>query len=59
MGVQFLYHATNAVLDEFLFVDGVHIQVVNSHFGYLQLTQGGIATQVDAHLSLCGKEMQR
>ena len=51
MGVQFFYHAPDTVLHQFLFVNTVNIQVVDGHLGYLQFAQGGVGSQIDAHLS--------
>ena len=48
--VQFLYHATNAVLNEFILVDRIDIEIGNSHFGNLQFSQGRVLTHADGHL---------
>ena len=48
--VKLLQHAPYGVLDELALVNGVDIEAVYRHLGYLQLTQRAVLGEVDAHL---------
>ena len=55
MGVQLFYHASDAILHQFLFINTVHIDIGDSHLGNLQFTQRGVVAHVDANLRLDGE----
>ena len=50
MGIEFLEHAFDGILHEFLLVDGIHIEIIDCHFRNLELAQGGAAAEIDAEL---------
>ena len=50
MGIEFLEHAIDGILHEFLLVDGTHIEIIDRHFRYLELAQRGAAAEIDAEL---------
>ena len=40
MGVKFFEHTADGILHQLSFINTIHIHIVDSHFGYLQLAQG-------------------
>ena len=50
VGIEFLEHASDSILHEFLLVDGIYIEIGDGHFGHLEFPYRRVITQVQVEL---------